>query len=144
MIGFKLHAYGGGGFTYDSSRWTEGSLAALKLPFKVLKKPLRSTGGLLKGVEKGFHNNALKSLYHICSLGWDLKLSVIGDVFFQYNFRSNASFDRTYAELVMHMRKLKLGDQVVLEFSTAISIYHGFVISNNHNGPIHMLITIDL
>jgi len=147
MIGFKIYAYGGGGFTYDSRRWTEGSLAALKLAMsRSPNKPLRKSKGLINGVEKGFHNIALKNLYNICAYSWDLKMSIIGDLHFSYYFRQNASADRTYFELLQKIsnQKQKLGDQVIIEICTAVYLYHLFVISENYGGPLHMLITIDL
>ncbi|MBX7174175.1 MAG: hypothetical protein K1X72_24595 [Pyrinomonadaceae bacterium] len=57
MIGFKLEAYGTGGFAYNQSRWTEGDLWLAKAALKASKNKVANIGAnkaLIDAIEGNF------------------------------------------------------------------------------------------
>ena len=148
MIGFTIYAYGSGGYVFDRSSWTEGSLLLLKLALMAARdKGTKITSKApKKAMEKTFEK--LKESYFdaICGYGWDFTLWVGGSFNFKYKFRSDASFERTRKELlqVITSQKEKMRDQVLIYFCAAIRNYHIFAISERPSGPFGMNMVINL
>ena len=154
MIGYELYASGIHGkspcLVYRRSGWTEGSLALLKLLVSVPKVSVpgikKGQKALVGGVEKGFAK--LKDAFFIqaCSLDWDLRLAVCGDLHFIHNFRASASIDLTAREFgqVIASQKVKMRDQVVTALCSVICAYRLDVVAEGYNGPYALLANFNL
>ena len=163
MIGFRIYAYGSGGFVFQRSAWTEGSLLALDLALLVGHAPhhpfwkLKGLGELggkagfiisdhyaTKGLGRSFRKIKEAGFTDICSYDWDFTLWVSGDFHFKYHFMPKKSSDRRLLELLITIQKQKnhMRDQVAIYFTQAIRQYHLFAFDRNPPFGMNMVINL--
>lgn len=153
VIGYKLWASGrltDDRKIYRRRGWTEGSLGLLKglvsLPKAGVPGIKKGQKGLVGGVEKGFRKMAEAYFLTVCSLDWDMRLTIMGDFSLTYSFRSDASSDCTACELALEIanQREKMGDQVLLALCSVICEYHVDAVSDQYTGPYSLIVHIDL
>ncbi len=129
MLGFRIDAFGKHDFTWHTSSWTEGSLAALgialkqvnRLPIRVpvlstLLGPGNAGSKQVAAIHDAFRDLKFRFLYDAANLGLKVRVSAYGDVNFRHTLDPSHSPDQAAVALLKTVVAHDMGDQVVIQF----------------------------
>lgn len=147
MIGFELRGKAEGGFSFFESRWSEGSLVALKAAISASKNPAAKAGqggDVIDAIEATFGKLKQYGLDEICTYHWNMRLVVTGSFHFIYDFVASKSYDLIRLELLQKINNQResMRDQVIISFCNCIKAYRTKTVLSN--GPFRLEMTINL